>query len=776
MTGFQVDNINLSFDASYNDNCDDSEDANTMIPSGEVWEAMFYDYFSCDDTRPGACGEWENYIPGLAFNGNTYHDISHLAGKNVLIKFTSRYDENDDGGTGAGIFIDDFRIYKESTGNYAAPSNLTAEAGSNVVELAWNDMNMSGTGDFAYHNDAVDGGYYMVDSSATGFAGTAFEFAGASTVHSVDIYRLDLDTIGADEYGYGGWPVQDFDMEICAYGTFGALYDTEKLYDCVVVNTSTMEPGWNTVDIPDWAMTGNYIISYSFNHFFFGPYDGTGSDENSYFSYKLNNGDTAPWQFQSGAAWGITANVTYESANVTYNVYRDEVALGSTVDAFYTDTDVVNDQLYSYAVTATYPDGEESGFSNVVDARPESDSVHEESWDDGTAEEGFNSGGSSTYIAVKYTAVDEGEQLKRVKWYQMAPGGAFYFKVWEDDNGLPGQEIFSAVQVSGNSTGWNERDITADGLFVSGDFWFGTKNFSSTQDWGLDTDSVSGNSIYAQSNALDWLSVEGGNLMLRVVLDCGDNCPSDDVCGDTVSGDTNGDGITNILDVVGLVNFILGGQLDECGLVAADFNQDGVVNILDVVGLVSSILGGRTSDASSAIMYETASGVDMTSDGYLGAVELTLSHDLGFELELTSDALVAEYKTNGTTTKLIVVAPETDHIFTTEDAFEVDEVLAVNSHEFIDVVKHVSEFNLSAAYPNPFNPTTNIDFSVSEAGYASVKVYNLMGQVVGTLIDGMVDADTYSLTWDAQHLSSGVYMIKAESNGQVATQKIMLLK
>ena len=773
MTGFQVDNITVG---SFLDDCDGSPDSNTMTPSGEVWEAMFYDYFSCDDTRPGACGEWENYIPGLAFNGNTYHDISHLAGKNVLIKFTSRYDENDDGGTGAGIFIDDFRIYKESTGNYAAPSNLTAEAGSNVVELAWNDMNMSGTGDFAYHNDAVDGGYYMVDSSATGFAGTAFEFAGASTVHSVDIYRLDLDTIGADEYGYGGWPVQDFDMEICAYGTFGALYDTEKLYDCVVVNTSTMEPGWNTVDIPDWAMTGNYIISYSFNHFFFGPYDGTGSDENSYFSYKLNNGDTAPWQFQSGAAWGITANVTYESANVTYNVYRDEVALGSTVDAFYTDTDVVNDQLYSYAVTATYPDGEESGFSNVVDARPESDSVHEESWDDGTAEEGFNSGGSSTYIAVKYTAVDEGEQLKRVKWYQMAPGGAFYFKVWEDDNGLPGQEIFSAVQVSGNSTGWNERDITADGLFVSGDFWFGTKNFSSTQDWGLDTDSVSGNSIYAQSNALDWLSVEGGNLMLRVVLDCGDNCPSDDVCGDTVSGDTNGDGITNILDVVGLVNFILGGQLDECGLVAADFNQDGVVNILDVVGLVSSILGGRTSDASSAIMYETASGVDMTSDGYLGAVELTLSHDLGFELELTSDALVAEYKTNGTTTKLIVVAPETDHIFTTEDAFEVDEVLAVNSHEFIDVVKHVSEFNLSAAYPNPFNPTTNIDFSVSEAGYASVKVYNLMGQVVGTLIDGMVDADTYSLTWDAQHLSSGVYMIKAESNGQVATQKIMLLK
>ena len=175
-------------------------------------------------------------------------------------------------------------------------------------------------------------------------------------------------------------------------------------------------------------------------------------------------------------------------------------------------------------------------------------------------------------------------------------------------------------------------------------------------------------------------------------------------------------------------------------------------------------------------MYETSGGVVISSDGYLGAVELTLSHDLGFELELTQDALVADYKTTGTTTKVIVVAPETDQIFLTEDNFEVDEVLAVNSNEFIDVVKHVSEFNLSSAYPNPLNPTTSIDFSISEAGYASVRVFNLMGQVVGILMDGMVEADTYNLTWDAQHLSSGVYMIKAENNGQVATQKIMLLK
>jgi len=250
-----------------------------------------------------------------------------------------------------------------------------------------------------------------------------------------------------------------------------------------------------------------------------------------------------------------------------------------------------------------------------------------------------------------------------------------------------------------------------------------------------------------------------------------DDCPSD------ISGDVNGDGQLNVIDIINVVNYLLGVlEFDDCQINNADVNNDGGINILDVVNIVNIILNGRSADATSAMLYETSEGVDITSDGYLGAVELTLSHDLGFELEITQDALVADYKTTGTTTKIIVVAPETDHIFSTEDAFEIDEVLAVNSTEFIDVVKHVSEFNLSSAYPNPFNPTTNIDFSVSEAGYASVKVYNLMGQVVGVLMDGMVDADTYNLTWDAQHLSSGVYMIKAENNGQVATQKIMLLK
>ena len=59
----------------------------------------------------------------------------------------SRYDDNDDGGAGAGLFLDDIKIYKISGGNYPAPIGLTAEPGDSEAMLSWYDMNASGTDD-----------------------------------------------------------------------------------------------------------------------------------------------------------------------------------------------------------------------------------------------------------------------------------------------------------------------------------------------------------------------------------------------------------------------------------------------------------------------------------------------------------------------------------------------------------------------------------------------------------------------------------------------------
>ena len=86
------------------------------------------------------------------------------------------------------------------------------------------------------------------------------------------------------------------------------------------------------------------------------------------------------------------------------------------------------------------------------------------------------------------------------------------------------------------------------------------------------------------------------------------------------------------------------------------------------------------------------------------------------------------------------------------------------------------KFGLSNAYPNPFNPTTTISLTIPNSEFVSVKVYNLMGQEIETLSEGFLEAKTHSFTWNATDISSGVYLIKAESESNVDIQKTLLIK
>jgi len=61
-------------------------------------------------------------------------------------------------------------------------------------------------------------------------------------------------------------------------------------------------------------------------------------------------------------------------------------------------------------------------------------------------------------------------------------------------------------------------------------------------------------------------------------------------------------------------------------------------------------------------------------------------------------------------------------------------------------------------------------------GFGSVKVYNLMGQLVSTLHEGDLTANSYSFMWDASNVASGMYFLQAEAAGNVDVQKIMLMK
>ena len=93
----------------------------------------------------------------------------------------------------------------------------------------------------------------------------------------------------------------------------------------------------------------------------------------------------------------------------------------------------------------------------------------------------------------------------------------------------------------------------------------------------------------------------------------------------------------------------------------------------------------------------------------------------------------------------------------------------------IDSVIPVSS-SLSSAYPNPFNPTTTLDYDLAFDGNVSIAVYDISGQLVEVLVDEYRYAGDYSVTWDAQNYSSGVYFVGMESNGEYFTQKLMLVK
>jgi hypothetical protein len=84
---------------------------------------------------------------------------------------------------------------------------------------------------------------------------------------------------------------------------------------------------------------------------------------------------------------------------------------------------------------------------------------------------------------------------------------------------------------------------------------------------------------------------------------------------------------------------------------------------------------------------------------------------------------------------------------------------------------------LGGNYPNPFNPTTNIQFSVPENGYASLKVYNMLGQEVATLFSGMATAGHYiPATFNASRLASGIYFARLQFNGKSLVQRMLLTK
>ncbi len=86
------------------------------------------------------------------------------------------------------------------------------------------------------------------------------------------------------------------------------------------------------------------------------------------------------------------------------------------------------------------------------------------------------------------------------------------------------------------------------------------------------------------------------------------------------------------------------------------------------------------------------------------------------------------------------------------------------------------KYELINNYPNPFNPSTKIKFVIPENGLVTLKVFNILGQEVATLLNKQLTAGSHELTFDASELSSGIYLYKLQTMNFVQVKKMMLLK
>jgi hypothetical protein len=278
-------------------------------------------------------------------------------------------------------------------------------------------------------------------------------------------------------------------------------------------------------------------------------------------------------------------------------------------------------------------------------------------------------------------------------------------------------------------------------------------------------------------------------------------------------GDFDGNDAVNINDLTGMVSYMFESGPPPCVLNALDCNGTCTgPNIADMTYLVDFLFQSGDAPvcgclnkmatpklwpgASVAVLREDASSViTLTSDIDLHGVQLELTgvsaraqNLLGQQFELLQH--------NDDGTLLIglldlegerMIAAGEQKLIRLEGGCEIISAIASNSkHE--DIVLTVGEpatvpyeYGLHQNYPNPFNPSTEISFTLAEAGHVRLEVFNVMGQKIATLVDGYRTSGPHSVTWNGhttsgELASSGVYFYRLETGSYADTRKMMLLK
>jgi len=79
-------------------------------------------------------------------------------------------------------------------------------------------------------------------------------------------------------------------------------------------------------------------------------------------------------------------------------------------------------------------------------------------------------------------------------------------------------------------------------------------------------------------------------------------------------------------------------------------------------------------------------------------------------------------------------------------------------------------------FPNPFNPETTFSFNIGSLQHTSLRIYDIQGRLIETLVQDKINPGFHTMTWNASEVATGVYFVKLISGDKIKTQKIMVLK
>ena len=268
-------------------------------------------------------------------------------------------------------------------------------------------------------------------------------------------------------------------------------------------------------------------------------------------------------------------------------------------------------------------------------------------------------------------------------------------------------------------------------------------------------------------------------------------------------GDTNLDNQVNVQDIVILINFILGfNEPNSQQLLNGDMDENGFLNVLDVIRVVNQILGtaisyDRNDIKSGIINYEYVNDnlvLTISSENDFSGIQLMINSIHNHDIELKDNSHITIKQNYRNQQKIVLAYSMFNDSFDGHKAeFKIFNAKTLNIEDIDVIVSNTSgneiqmiynqvqsdfnyTFDINSIYPNPFNPSTDIDFTLDKDSYVKLSVFNIKGQEVDVVFEGFQEYGNHSYTWNANNFASGIYYFNLKANDSIAIKKAMLIK